>query len=457
MSAHSGPHTLRFFVTGFGRFRGVDHNPTTVVVSKLGAQLSAPSELDAEVECKVLETSTVAVDEALEAAYGRDDGDHTTVVAVHFGVHAGSSSIKLERLGFNDANFSVPDERGYQPQRQPIAHARPYAHALRTTLPMDALLARMKADLPGEPIEFSDDAGRFVCNYTYFSSLHRASQRPRSHALFVHVPLFTVVSEERQLAVAAALLRQLRSMFDTSSGSFAGTAPTLEAPVSGLPQVTVATVGGGAPGTGGAGTADAEEEEEEEEEEEDAAAIAQAIAMSLQQQQQQSAAAGPDAESKEGAGESGDGGGDGGGGGWWPSGQQALSGLQALLQSFASAAAPVRRKMVLVVRDDLRLGKGKIAAQCCHATLGLYRHVQRTQPARLAGWEGGGEAKVVVRAKDLQQLQELASAASAVGLPTYMVQDAGRTQVAPGTATVLAIGPAPEAEVDAITGGLRLL
>ena len=29
--------------------------------------------------------------------------------------------------------------------------------------------------------------------------------------------------------------------------------------------------------------------------------------------------------------------------------------------------------MVLVVREDLKMGKGKIGAQCGHATLGTYR------------------------------------------------------------------------------------
>lgn len=33
--------------------------------------------------------------------------------------------------------------------------------------------------------------------------------------------------------------------------------------------------------------------------------------------------------------------------------------------------------MVLIVRDDLKMGKGKIGAQCGHATLGVYRVVQK--------------------------------------------------------------------------------
>lgn len=53
--------------------------------------------------------------------------------------------------------------------------------------------------------------------------------------------------------------------------------------------------------------------------------------------------------------------------------------------------------------------------------------------------------------------RELSAAARLAGLPTYIVQDAGRTQVAPGSRTVLAIGPAPRSAIDQVTGHLRLL
>lgn len=43
------------------------------------------------------------------------------------------------------------------------------------------------------------------------------------------------------------------------------------------------------------------------------------------------------------------------------------------------------------------------------------------------------------------------------GLVTYVVEDAGRTQIAAGSRSVLAIGPAPVKELDAITGHLKLL
>lgn len=53
--------------------------------------------------------------------------------------------------------------------------------------------------------------------------------------------------------------------------------------------------------------------------------------------------------------------------------------------------------------------------------------------------------------------KQLARRAERAGLPVFMVADAGRTQVAPGSKTVLAVGPAPRSALDAITGDLRLL
>jgi PTH2 family peptidyl-tRNA hydrolase len=43
------------------------------------------------------------------------------------------------------------------------------------------------------------------------------------------------------------------------------------------------------------------------------------------------------------------------------------------MQSIFPKSTPSEHKVVLCVRDDLKMGIGKIAAQCCHATLGNYK------------------------------------------------------------------------------------
>ncbi|PFH58994.1 hypothetical protein XA68_12946 [Ophiocordyceps unilateralis] len=119
-------------------------------------------------------------------------------------------------------------------------------------------------------------------------------------------------------------------------------------------------------------------------------------------------------------------------------------------------------KLVLVVRTDLGMTKGKIAAQCSHATLACYKTLARAPPSSplrqlLTRWERNGQAKIALQAKSEEEVRALRRQALDAGLPADVVQDAGRTQIEPGSLTVLGIGPAPKSAVDRITGHLKLL
>uniref|UniRef100_A0A7S1GRT0 peptidyl-tRNA hydrolase n=2 Tax=Hemiselmis andersenii TaxID=464988 RepID=A0A7S1GRT0_HEMAN len=110
--------------------------------------------------------------------------------------------------------------------------------------------------------------------------------------------------------------------------------------------------------------------------------------------------------------------------------------------------------MVLVVNQELKMGKGKIAAQCGHATLGAYK---KASPQVLRMWEGLGQAKICVQCPTEAEMHEVADKARAKGLITYQVTDAGRTQIPAGSRTVLAIGPAPESAFKGVTDHFKLL
>lgn len=114
-------------------------------------------------------------------------------------------------------------------------------------------------------------------------------------------------------------------------------------------------------------------------------------------------------------------------------------------------------KMILCVNNELKMTKGKIAAQCGHATLGAYKLASRHCNSALKNWEYMGQAKIAVRVDEEREIFDLMEKARAAGLVTYLVEDAGRTQIAAGSKTVLAIGPAPAAELDRITSHLKLL
>ncbi len=111
-------------------------------------------------------------------------------------------------------------------------------------------------------------------------------------------------------------------------------------------------------------------------------------------------------------------------------------------------------KMTLVVNSDLKMGIGKIAAQVGHAVLGLYRILENG--ADLAEWERNGAKKIVLRGKNTVHLMELKRKANLNGLPCLLVQDAGRTQVDPGSLTVLGVFGKCKM-VDTVTGDLKLL
>ncbi|KAK9994040.1 hypothetical protein SO802_023743 [Lithocarpus litseifolius] len=113
-------------------------------------------------------------------------------------------------------------------------------------------------------------------------------------------------------------------------------------------------------------------------------------------------------------------------------------------------------KMVLVVRNDLKMGKGKIAAQCSHATLGLYKKLLHRAPKALNRWEMCAQPKVVVKIESEEDMLVLQERAKSLKLPTHITIDAGRTQIAPNSRTVMAL-LGPIEVVDDVTGGLKLL
>ncbi|CAN4076659.1 unnamed protein product [Withania somnifera] len=114
-------------------------------------------------------------------------------------------------------------------------------------------------------------------------------------------------------------------------------------------------------------------------------------------------------------------------------------------------------KMVLVVRQDLKMAQGKVASRCAHAATGMYADLMQSDRYLLRQWEQCGQPKIVVTCKNQQEMNKLKEAADNIGLPTFVVADAGRTQVASGSRTVLAVGPGSKSAVDSVTGKLRLL
>ena len=117
-------------------------------------------------------------------------------------------------------------------------------------------------------------------------------------------------------------------------------------------------------------------------------------------------------------------------------------------------------KQVIVIRRDIKMGKGKAAAQAAHASCEAVMRVLSSGDPKwlrwLEEWRGSGQEKVVLRVESEEELIAIYNKALDKGLPCSLVVDAGKTQLKPGTKTAVAIGPAPEELIDEITGHLKL-
>ena len=114
-------------------------------------------------------------------------------------------------------------------------------------------------------------------------------------------------------------------------------------------------------------------------------------------------------------------------------------------------------KQAIAVRTDLGMGKGKVAAQVAHASLSAAEAARQKKGEWYEAWKEEGQAKIVLKVGSESDLREVFGKAKRAGLPASLIEDRGLTQVEPGTATCVGVGPAPDAEVDAITGKLKLL
>jgi PTH2 family peptidyl-tRNA hydrolase len=116
-----------------------------------------------------------------------------------------------------------------------------------------------------------------------------------------------------------------------------------------------------------------------------------------------------------------------------------------------------KNKLVVVVRKDLKLSPGKMAVQVAHAAVTCAIQCRKNNLRWFKSWFNEGQKKVVVKADNMKVLYELKTIAESLGVTTSLVQDAGLTEVPPGTVTCLGVGPGPNPEIDKVTGSLSLL
>ena len=111
-------------------------------------------------------------------------------------------------------------------------------------------------------------------------------------------------------------------------------------------------------------------------------------------------------------------------------------------------------KQVIIVNEELRLPRGKLAAQVAHAAVAA---MLEASPECRRIWFAAGMPKVVLACPSEQHLLQLEQSARRAKLPVAMIEDAGRTTVPTGTRTCLGLGPASAEQIDALTRELKLV
>jgi PTH2 family peptidyl-tRNA hydrolase len=114
-------------------------------------------------------------------------------------------------------------------------------------------------------------------------------------------------------------------------------------------------------------------------------------------------------------------------------------------------------KQAIIVRQDLRMSKGKTSAQAAHASVSAMMETRKKKPDWVSSWFLEGQKKVILKVSSQEELLEAKKKAELERIPNALISDAGLTELEPGTTPCLGIGPAPNTLVDRVTGGMKLL
>lgn len=203
----------RILLTGFSVFPGAPVNPTEALV---GSLREAPPAIDADLKTAVLsvEYDTIAAQLAALCADFQPD------IALHFGLARECRGFRLERIARNTNAKARPDNLGNMPAAAAIC-AGP--ETIAATLPLEAMERRLSA--AGLPVEWSDDAGGYLCNTVFtLSAAHACDGLKPAMTGFIHVPPLDTDASATGVTMSLADLRRgadiiLAATVDAWSGS----------------------------------------------------------------------------------------------------------------------------------------------------------------------------------------------------------------------------------------------
>eukprot|EP01025_Chloroclados_australasicus_P020164 TRINITY_DN21198_c0_g1_i1.p2 TRINITY_DN21198_c0_g1~~TRINITY_DN21198_c0_g1_i1.p2 ORF type:complete len:258 (-),score=27.70 TRINITY_DN21198_c0_g1_i1:300-1016(-) len=206
---------LKFVVTGFNSFSGVDDNPSGMLAQEINSNFARMCGQDLELAV-ILNVAAADVKQWIVGQQHKMankellDGSH--VVWLHLGVDTTRNQYSIETRAINNATFRCPDNKDWCPKDEKINAEQPLTSHLYTDLDVEQITACLQ--LRGFNVDLSDSAGKYVCNWTYYLSLQDSNLFPgRWHSLFVHVPTLEEVSLDKQKSFLKSLIEVICMSF----------------------------------------------------------------------------------------------------------------------------------------------------------------------------------------------------------------------------------------------------
>ncbi|RMY45738.1 hypothetical protein D0865_09726 [Hortaea werneckii] len=219
----SRPYTV--LVTGFGPFQQkYPVNPSFEIARTL------PEFVPRSTPAVCYEEAWALIPPLLESYYGTID------LVLHIGMASGRTFYTAERFAHRDNYSQHTDIDGHVPKVEDVLYQYPDCPVMmESSLSYDDLLQRWQSTvshaaegsaLYGADCRSSEDAGHYLCDYTYFNSLAWFGRRHKQledgkptdrPVMFLHVP---AESDEKVLDTGRAVaLALIQSMVDVLSGS----------------------------------------------------------------------------------------------------------------------------------------------------------------------------------------------------------------------------------------------
>ena len=186
---------MKIIITGFGPFGSIKENPASIVAEKVAQALRAKN---VNIVFKQIITS---IEDVLDFYNNLNEKN---VFVVHVGVYDSSLKPQIETQGHNLADFPIPDVHGNQPRTQKIVKNLELGQAINQCFDFKTIIP------PDTDIEYSTDAGDYICNYCFVQALMNVGKKTVG-ATFIHIPSFTEYSLEKSVETLSKVVFAIAS------------------------------------------------------------------------------------------------------------------------------------------------------------------------------------------------------------------------------------------------------